>query len=96
MQREMNRIFSRSSLPRGAIAGPSSSGASSGSGADGDNTSLSLFSADWHPRCDLSETEGGLHIEAELPGVDKQDVKLEIDGDILTLSPWTALIMLAF
>jgi HSP20 family protein len=39
----------------------------------------------WAPRCDLSETDDAIKIKADLPGVGKENVKLEVDGDLLTL-----------
>ncbi len=40
---------------------------------------------DWQPAADIYETEAGLTIEAELPGVDKNDVSVELKRNILTL-----------
>jgi HSP20 family protein len=39
----------------------------------------------WRPVVDIYDTEQGLVIKAELPGVKKQDVSLEIKDNILTL-----------
>jgi len=41
---------------------------------------------DWHPICDVQENERQLIVHAELPGVEKERVKLEVTSDILTLS----------
>ncbi len=38
------------------------------------------------PQLDVRETEGGLEIAAELPGMSEQDVDLRLEGDLLTLS----------
>ncbi len=37
------------------------------------------------PRIDVSETDSGLEIAAELPGLDADDVELVLDGDRLTI-----------
>lgn len=37
------------------------------------------------PRVDFKETEGGYELDAELPGVDAADVKLDISNGVLTL-----------
>lgn len=37
------------------------------------------------PRIDVKETEKGLEVSAELPGVDEKDIALEIDDDVLTI-----------
>ena len=38
------------------------------------------------PQLDVRETELGLEIAAELPGMSEQDVDLRLEGDLLTLS----------
>jgi HSP20 family molecular chaperone IbpA len=35
----------------------------------------------WHPRCDAEENEKEFIINAELPGLKKEDVKIEYDND---------------
>jgi HSP20 family molecular chaperone IbpA len=40
----------------------------------------------WQPRVDVKEDDGVVLITAELPGVDAADVKVDIEGDYLTLS----------
>jgi len=43
-------------------------------------------SIDFRPKVNTRETEGSYHIEAELPGVKKEDVEINVDGNILTIS----------
>jgi HSP20 family protein len=38
------------------------------------------------PSLDVQETEAGLEIAAELPGMSEQDVELRLEGDLLTLA----------
>ena len=38
------------------------------------------------PKVDVSQTDEGWEIAAELPGVDQQDIDLRLDGDLLTIS----------
>lgn len=38
------------------------------------------------PNIDVNETEDGLELTAELPGVAEEDIDLRLDGDILTIS----------
>lgn len=38
------------------------------------------------PSLDVRETEGGLEIAAELPGMSENDIQLNLEGDLLTLS----------
>lgn len=38
------------------------------------------------PSLDVRETEGGLEVSAELPGMSEQDVELRLEGDLLTLA----------
>jgi len=46
----------------------------------------SMALADWIPMVDVVETEGEFLLHAELPGVEKKDVKLSIERGVLTLS----------
>ena len=40
----------------------------------------------WTPRVDINETEKNVTIEAELPGIEKKDVKVEVKDNLLTIS----------
>ena len=42
--------------------------------------------AAWTPRVDINETEKEVTIDAELPGIDKKDVKVEVHNNTLTIS----------
>lgn len=50
-------------------------------GESGDNLSLCA----WRPVVDIFETEEGLIVMAELPGVNKEDVSVEVKENVLTL-----------
>jgi HSP20 family protein len=39
----------------------------------------------WLPAVDISEQENSFVIKAELPGVDKKDVKITVQNDVLTI-----------
>lgn len=39
----------------------------------------------WMPEVDITESDTEIVLEAELPGMDKDDVEIEIDGNVLTL-----------
>jgi HSP20 family protein len=41
--------------------------------------------ADWAPFVDISETDEEFHIEAELPEVKKEDVKVTLGNGVVTL-----------
>ena len=45
-----------------------------------------LESATWSPVVDIEETKNGYVIRAELPGLDKDQVKVVVEDGILTLS----------
>lgn len=45
-----------------------------------------LAACAWQPTVDIYETDEGLAIEADLPGVNKEDVSVEIKDNVLTLS----------
>lgn len=40
----------------------------------------------WRPTVDLSETEENYEVKAEIPGMDKKDIKVEVHDHVLTLS----------
>ena len=39
----------------------------------------------WAPRVDIFDTKDAFIIKAELPGIDKNDIKVDVDGRVLTL-----------
>jgi HSP20 family protein len=39
----------------------------------------------WHPAVDIFEKDGKVVIKAELPGMDKKDISLDFQNDVLTL-----------
>lgn len=39
----------------------------------------------WHPSFDISETDGHLHVKADLPGIDVKDLDISIDNNVLTV-----------
>jgi HSP20 family protein len=41
--------------------------------------------ADWTPSADISETDTAYLIKAEIPGVNKEDVKVTIENGMLTI-----------
>ena len=40
----------------------------------------------WEPRVDICETPGEIIVEVELPGVRREDVRIEIEGDVLHIT----------
>lgn len=38
----------------------------------------------WHPTIDILESEDDVTISAELPGLDREDIKVEVKDDVLT------------
>jgi len=52
----------------------------------GDREVSDLFSRrDWAPAVDIKETDDAYLIEAELPGLSKEDVKVTVDDGVLTI-----------
>lgn len=39
----------------------------------------------WSPRLDVSETDKALEVVADLPGMEKKDIKVSLDGNLLTI-----------
>lgn len=46
---------------------------------------MPVFRTDWRPAIDVKETESGLVVTAELPGMTEQDVELSVEDDLLTI-----------
>lgn len=44
-----------------------------------------LFTKGWAPMSDISETKDNLVVKAELPGLDPEDIKLSLSGNLLTI-----------
>jgi HSP20 family protein len=53
---------------------------------DDSPTSMDLEGGRWAPSVDIRETDEVLMVQAELPGIDKKDVKLEVKDGVLTIS----------
>lgn len=45
-----------------------------------------MTKADWYPVVDVSENDQAFHLHAELPGVEKDQIKLNVQDGVLTLS----------
>jgi len=45
-----------------------------------------MFTKGWAPMADLSETRDKLIVKAELPGLDPEDIKLSLSGNLLTIA----------
>jgi len=39
----------------------------------------------WAPRLDVIETEGTIEIKAELPGLERKDIDISLDGNVLVI-----------
>jgi len=49
-------------------------------------TQEKMFSSDWIPSVDITEDKEKFLIKAELPEVNKEDIKVSVDKNILTIS----------
>ena len=45
-----------------------------------------LSATAWNPSCDIYETENEIILKAEIPGMKKEDVKVNLQDNLLTLS----------
>ena len=52
----------------------------------GDHALKAFNSNVFTPRVDVTEDNYNLYVHAEIPGVDKKDIKINVTGDILTIS----------
>lgn len=48
----------------------------------GETTFPGSFSREWMPSVDISETDDQLLIKAELPGLDAEDINVNLSGDL--------------
>ncbi len=46
---------------------------------------FSLFSPSFFPNVDIREDDKGIHIEAELPGMDEKDIDVQLKDRVLTI-----------
>ncbi len=53
---------------------------------DGSTSVASERPSQWAPSVDIRETGDALLVQAELPGIDKKDVKVEVREGVLTVS----------
>lgn len=44
-----------------------------------------ITTGDWSPRVDISETDNEIVVQAEIPDVKKEDVKVTVDSGVLTI-----------
>lgn len=45
-----------------------------------------VFNTQWHPRIDLTENDKEIVVEADIPGMEKKDIQVSLNGRHLTLS----------
>ena len=53
---------------------------------DDSSGEMNTVQGQWAPSVDIRETDDALMVQAELPGIAKNDVKLEVKDDSLTIS----------
>ena len=51
----------------------------------GETSLPSIFSQEWAPRVDVSESKDNVVVKAEIPGMDAKDMNVSVSGDILTI-----------
>jgi len=49
------------------------------------NDDSRLFKWDWHPTVDIYDNDENVVIKAELPGMDKKDIDIDVKNGVLTL-----------
>jgi len=80
MAEDMDRMFDNFSLGRSALSSPTF-------GTDRDSwrrTTPSL--TEWAPQVEVFRKDDKLVVRADLPGLNKDDVTVEVDNDVLTIS----------
>jgi HSP20 family protein len=51
-----------------------------------ENGPLAMTRSDWMPSVDISETEGEFLIKVEIPEVKKEDIKIQVNNGMLSIS----------
>jgi len=51
-----------------------------------DDASFGIETGSWAPAVDIRETDDALVVQAELPGIDKKDVRVEVKDGVLSIS----------
>jgi HSP20 family protein len=74
MAEEMDRLFEDFGLPRPGFVGRPML-----------RREFGPLVAEWIPTIDIREAEGQLIVQADLPGLTKDDVKVELTGELLTI-----------
>lgn len=80
MQREMDNLFGVAQLQQQQRLQNSSAPSSTALATSTPATNL------WRPLCDVKETEKEIVVHAELPGVKKEDIHIELHNGFLTIS----------
>lgn len=83
MRREMDKLFQ--------VASQQQNQARLTDGSNPDSSSSSALStqfsaAPWRPVCDVKENDKDIVVHAELPGVKKEDIQVELHNGFLTIS----------
>jgi HSP20 family protein len=47
---------------------------------------LNLSGADWAPRADICETDDNFSVNVEVPGIKREDVKINLENHVLSIS----------
>lgn len=81
MRRAVDDVFG-DTMNRRALQGGSGEGGSSSQAVQ----PAGSFGARWVPRFDVSETDSTIHVDAELPGMSKDEIKVQLDGNMLNIS----------
>jgi len=68
------------------MTGTGTTGKGKRGGVGGGQMTIARPMVDWHPVCDVKENDREVIVHAELPGVDKDKVKLDVSHNILTVS----------
>eukprot|EP01112_Ceratiomyxa_fruticulosa_P014033 TRINITY_DN3993_c0_g1_i1.p1 TRINITY_DN3993_c0_g1~~TRINITY_DN3993_c0_g1_i1.p1 ORF type:complete len:189 (-),score=51.20 TRINITY_DN3993_c0_g1_i1:197-763(-) len=89
LQREFDSLWGRADFDNDAPkleSGPSSSSSSSENNQQLANSGNFSFNALWRPTVDLRENEKSYIVHAELPGLRKEDINIDVHDGVLSIS----------
>lgn len=86
MAEDMDRLFDDFGMGRSHLSRSGMTGASDAWSHQGLPSSMSTGQATWNPEVEVFHRGGKVVVRADLPGLRKDDVHVDVEGDVLTIS----------
>lgn len=86
MSEDMDRLFEQFGFGRSGLGLAPSAGSLLGSGLGDRSSGFGGAESLWMPQVEVAQRGDRFLVRADLPGVDKNDVHVEVENDVLTIS----------